>query len=205
MISPREATLALMGAVRMGRFDEKGAIFFNATVQGFWNSFWVAALIAPFYLLELATRWHNTDIPDPDVVAADLAATDLSIGAFRYFSVELIMYAMSWVAFPLVMFYVCRTFDWSKRFLNFAVASNWTDLIASALSIPVQIAISLELLTGSAMSFMLALVIVYALGLSWFVARHTLSISALAATGVVSLSIFVNIIIRYWGAVLIAS
>lgn len=205
MISAREAAFSLMGAVRMGRFDEQGAIFFNATVQGFWNSFSVAVLIAPFYLLELATRWFYAAVPEPDVVAADMAAANQSIEALRYFSVEIIMYAMSWVAFPLVMFYVCRTFGWSQRFLNFAVASNWTDLIASALSIPVQIAISLELLTGSAMSFMLALVIVYALGLSWFVARHTLNIPALAATGVVALSVFVNIIIRYWGAVLIAS
>ena len=202
MIPPREATLSLMGALRLGRFDEKGAVFFNASVQGFWNSFWVAALIAPFYLLELSIRWQYSDLPTAGMSAPDAPS---SLSALRYFSVELIMYAMSWVAFPLAMVYLCRAVGWSKRFLSFGVANNWTDLIASALAIPVQIAVTVGLLTDTAMSFMLALVIVYALGLSWFVARHTLNISALAATGVVALSVFVNFFIRFWGAVLIAT
>lgn len=189
MISPREATLGLMGALRLARFDEKGAIYFNATVQGFWNSFWVAAIIAPFHLLYVALIWHNEDIPTT---------------AFRYFTIETIMYVMGWVALPLAMFYVCQTLKWSDRFLMFGVANNWADLIAAALFIPVQIAITTDLLTGSAMSLMLSVAILYSLGLSWFVARHTLNIPALAASGVVALSVFISFFIRYWGAVLMS-
>ena len=148
MISPREATLSLMGALRLARFDEKGALFFNTTLQGFWNSFWVAALIAPLYFLEFVLRWNLEDVSAPGL---------------RYFSVEIIMYAMGWVAFPLAMVYVCRLMGWSERFL----------------------------------------VIVYSLGLSWFVARHTLNITGLAASGVVALSVLINFMIRYWGAVLL--
>ena len=190
MISPREATLSLIGALRMARFDEKGAVFFNATVQGFWNSFWVAALIAPLYFLEFVLRWNLEDIP---------------VAGSRYFAVESIMYVISWVAFPLAMIYVCRLMGWSKRFLVFGVANNWADLIVSAFAIPVQIAVTAGVLTGSAMSFMLALVIVYSLGLSWFVARHTLNISGFAASGVVALSVLINFFIRYWGVVLLAT
>jgi len=190
MISPREATLSLMGALKLARFDEKGALLFTATVQGFWNSFWVAALIAPLYFLEFVLRWNLEDIP---------------AAGMRYFSVEIIMYVMGWVAFPLVMVYLCRAMGWSKRFLVFGVANNWADLIVSVFAIPVQIAVTADILTGSAMSFMLALVIVYSLGLSWFVARHTLNISGLAATGVVALSVLINFFIRYWGAVLLVS
>ncbi|HEY9080629.1 hypothetical protein [Magnetovibrio sp.] len=188
MISPREATLSLMGALRLARFDEKGALFFNTTLQGFWNSFWVAALIAPLYFLEFVLRWNLEDVSAPGL---------------RYFSVEIIMYAMGWVAFPLAMVYVCRLMGWSQRFLVFGVANNWADLIVSAFAIPVQIAITTGVLTGSAMSFMLASVIVYSLGLSWFVARHTLNITGLAASGVVALSVMINFMIRYWGAVLL--
>jgi len=190
MISPREATLSLMGALRLARFDEKGALFFTATVQGFWNSFWVAAIIAPLYFLEFFLRWNSAET---------------STLALRYFSIEIIMYVMGWVALPLAMVYVCRAMGWSQRFLTFGVANNWADLVVSAVAIPVQVAVTLNILTGSAMSFMLASVIVYSLGLSWFVARHTLNISGLAATGVVALSVVINFFIRYWGAVLMSS
>lgn len=189
MISAREATLSLMGAMRLARFDEKGALFFNTTVQGFWNSFWVAAVIAPFHLLYIALIWQNEDIPTT---------------AARYFTTEAIIYVMGWVAFPLAMVYVCRWMNWSERFLAFGVANNWADLIVSAFFIPVQIAVVTNLLTGSAMSLMLAVAILYSLGLSWFVTRHTLNISALAASGVVTVAVFINFFIRYWGALLMA-
>jgi len=189
MISPREATLALAGAFRLARFDQQGTLFFNATVQGFWNSFWVAAVIAPIYLLELTLRWQYADIPTT---------------AIYYFSVEAIMYVMGWVALPLAMVYVCRAFGWSKKFLVFGVTNNWADLVVSAIAIPIQIAVTLDILTGEAMSFMLSVVIIYSLGLSWFVARHTLNVSAFAATGVVVLSVLLNFFIRYWGAVLMS-
>lgn len=190
MISPREATLSLVGAFRLARFDHQGTLFFNATVQGFWNSFWVAAVIAPIYLLELVVRWHSADIPTT---------------AFYYFSVEAIIYVMGWVALPLAMVHVCRMMGWSQRFLVFAVANNWADMVVYALVIPIQIAVSLGLLTGAAMSFILSAMLLYGLGLSWFVARHTLNISAIAATGVVALSVVLNFIMRYWGAVLMST
>lgn len=189
MISGREAALAVSGAVRLARFDAKGAYFFNATVQGFWNSFWVAAVIAPVHILYIALIWQNEDIPTT---------------ALRFFSIETIMYVMNWVAFPLAMVTVSKWLDRRDRFLTFGTANNWTDLVVSALVLPVQIAITTDLLTGTALSFALAVAIVYSLGVSWFVSRHTLNISGLAASGVIALAVFINFIIRYWGAVLIA-
>ena len=190
MISPREATLALAGAVRLAKFDAKGTLFFNATVNGFWNSFWVAALILPFHLLHSALLWQSQDIPTT---------------ALRYFSLEIIMYGMGWVALPLAMVYVCRAMDWSDRFLKYGVANNWSDLIVSAITLPVQIAIVTGLLTGAAMSMVLAVIIVYSIGVAWFVARHALNISGLAAMGVVSMAVFINLFIHFWGAVLLTS
>lgn len=190
MISPREATLSLTGALRLARFNEHGVKFFNASVQGFWNSFWVAAVIAPFHFLEIALIWQH--------------AEETTTSALRYFSIEVIMYVMRWVALPLAMVYVCRLIDRSDRFLTFGVATNWADLVASAVIIPAQIAIITELFTGAAMSFTLSVVILYSLGLSWFVARHALNLSGLAASGVVALAVVINFFIRYWGFVLMS-
>ncbi len=190
MITPREATLALMGALRLARFDAGGAQFFNATVRGFWNSFWAAAIVAPFHFLEIALVWQNnkTEIADPA----------------RYFAVEGIMYVMLWVAFPLAMVYVCRMIDREAWFLTFGVANNWSDLVVSAVAIPVQIAVITGLLTGSAMSFLLSVVILYSLGLAWFIARHTLNLSGFAASGVVALAVMISFLIRFWGMLLIS-
>lgn len=189
-MSPREATLSLAGAFRLACFDNAGVHFFNATVQGFWNSYWVAAIVAPFHFLHVALIWHyGSEIPTP---------------AFRYFSVEAIQYVMMWVAFPLVMVYVTRQFDRWDRFFTFGVANNWADLVISAVAIPVQIAVVTGLLTGTAMSLALSVVILYSLGLSWFIARHTLNISGLGASGVVTLSVFISFVIRYWAMLLIS-
>ncbi|MCW8914346.1 MAG: hypothetical protein OQK24_00670 [Magnetovibrio sp.] len=184
----REAAMAISGALRLARFDLKGAFFFNATVKGFWNSFWVAAILAPLHLLEIMLVWQE-----------EPATTQ----ALRFFSVEAIMYVMGWTAFPLAMVYVCNWIDRSNRFLRFGIANNWTDLIVSAVFIPVQLAITLDLLTGTLMSALLAAVIVYAMALAWFIARYTLNLSGLAAAGVVILAVFINWIVRGFGETLI--
>lgn len=188
MLSAREAILAVAGAWRLARLDAKGTQFFNATVQGFWNSFWVAALLLPLHMLGMAL---------------DVPKLDETVDPIRYFSVELIMYAMSWVAFPLVMFHICEAVGKGHRFLRFGIANNWTDLIVYVVTMPVQLAISLELIDGATLSFLLAAAYVYALTVAWFVARYTLNLGGLAAVGVVMLALFINIFIRIFGSTLI--
>ncbi len=184
----REAALAISGALRLARFDPRGAFYFNATVKGFWNSFWVAVVLAPLHMLEIVLIWQE-----------EPATTN----AVRFFSVEAIIYVMGWIAFPLIMVYVCDWIDRSNRFLRFGIANNWTDLIVSAVFIPVQLAITLDLLTGTLMSALLAIVIVYAMVLGWFIARYTLNLGGLAAVGIVVLAVFTNWTVRGFGETLI--
>jgi len=49
--SAREMMYALYGAYRLARFDAGGMRYFDASIDGFWRSFFAAVLIAPFYLI----------------------------------------------------------------------------------------------------------------------------------------------------------
>ena len=188
MLSAREAVLAISGAWRLAKLDPQGRYFFNATVQGFWNSFWVAALVFPLHFLDMVLQWNEH--------AGDVDPT-------RFFSVGIIAYAMGWLAFPLAMFYITGWIDKQHRFLRFVIASNWTALIVSVVLIPVQLSVSLELVDGALLSFLLAAALVYAFTVGWFVARYTLNLGGLAAIGVVALDWFMYFIIQGFGATLI--
>ena len=50
MITAREVTAALYGSWRLARLDPGGMAYFNRTVEGFWNSFFAAVIVAPGYI-----------------------------------------------------------------------------------------------------------------------------------------------------------
>ncbi|MBF0251849.1 MAG: hypothetical protein HQL35_14605 [Alphaproteobacteria bacterium] len=188
MIGAREATLSLAGALRIARFDARGMLFFNASVAGFWRSFWVAALIAPFHFLYVALVWRMME-----------EGTSLA----RYVSLEVIVYVCGWVAFPLAMVTVSQLLERTERFLLFATAYNWTQLVLAAIGVPVQIAVVTGLLSGAAMSIALAGVIVYALVLTWFLARRLLGVGDFAAALVVVVELAVSYVIQLFGVLML--
>ncbi|MEG3617145.1 hypothetical protein V5T82_01635 [Magnetovibrio sp. PR-2] len=181
MLSAREAVLSIAGAWRLAKLDAQGRYFFSATVDSFWNSYWVAALVFPLHLLDMVLQFneHGAEL-DP----------------IRFYSVEVIAYAMVWFAFPLAMFFITGWIGKQHRFLRFVIASNWTALIVSVVLIPVQLSVSLGLVEGGVLSFMLAAALVYAFTVGWFVARYTLNLGGLAAVGVVILDWFMYFIIQ---------
>ena len=82
MISLREVLTALYGAYRLARLDVGGLRFFDITDQGFWRSFFAAALVAPLYLVLLLIRYSNLPAPIP---------------LFRFIALESIAYVIAWV------------------------------------------------------------------------------------------------------------
>ena len=180
MISGREAVLALSGAMRLARFDAKGTYFFNATLAGFWNSFWAAAVILPLQALEMALLW-------------ELRGTTDTLPVFL--GIGLSSNAVSWLGFLLAMVYIARISGREHRYLAYAIANNWTGMLIVVLSVPVEIAQLTGVLTGDLLAFALAVTYLYRFVLPWFVARHALNLSVLAAIGVVALDVLISGII----------
>lgn len=181
MIVTEKTANALLGALKLARFDVSGLRLMDASRSGFINSFWAAAIIAPFFILFLGLKWQE------GFIEADF---------FRFGLVEVTVYVMSWVLFPLIMADVCKRLGWEANFFAYGTARNWTVLVQNSLYLPIAMADVAGLLNLTASAPMLQIVFIYMLIYSWFVARGALGISGLAAAGVVALDLFIAILIN---------
>lgn len=181
MIVTQKTANAVLGALKLARFDASGLRLMDASRDGFFGSFWAAGIIAPFFILFLGLKWQSGFI-EGDVI--------------RYAVVETSVYVMSWVLFPLVMVEVCKKFGWQKNYFAFGTARNWTVLVQNTLYLPIAMADVAGLLELTTSAPLLQVVFIYMLIYSWFVARGALGISALAAIGVVAADLAIAIAIN---------
>jgi hypothetical protein len=166
-----EVQLAVGGALRLAIGDRRGLASFDASIDGFWRSFRAAFLCYPLYLLLLALRvtaaqWDNA-------------------GVATILVVETIGYAISWVAFPLLMLPVAQRLDRDSRFLGFMVAYNWSQIPQTVLFVIVGLDGAAGMLSLSGLQSAELLATVAVLVYEWYIARVALAIGGGQATLVV--------------------
>ena len=180
MIPAAEVARALHGAFRLLRLDPRGLDAFDATLEGFWRSFYAAVLTAPAYAL-LVVLEFSEKVPDSGEI--DWA---------RIFAVRGIAFVMGWVAFPLVMHSLTQAMGRSGAYFRFMVAYNWSSVPQIALYLPV--AIARNLWPEPAEPFAL-IVFVAILFYQWFIARTALAVSALLAGAVIAVDVMLSLAI----------
>lgn len=183
MLSAREASAGLFGAYRLARLDAGGLRFFDASLEGFWRSFYAAAIVAPLYAVLVLIKFA-IEVDPPDAV--------------RYLSVSAISYVIAWVAFPFAMFYVCGLLDRQRHFTRYIVAYNWAAVLQNGVYLPMAIAERIGLLAPAPAQFLILLVLLAVLAYSWFVARVALDVPVLTAVGIVVLDLMLGIFVQSW-------
>jgi hypothetical protein len=188
VITLREVAAGMVGAYRLARFDANGAYFFDGSKRSFWNSFWVALIVAPFFTL---------------MIAIDFVEETESIDLLRFTLVQAIGYVIGWVLFPLVMVPLSRFIGKDSRYTRFITAYNWCAVLQSGIYMPLAVlaagtaGASTEAVSpGTFLSFVaMGYVLVY----SWFVARAALEATAVEAVFIVmvdfTLGIFINAVV----------
>lgn len=176
MITAREATFALYGAYRLARVDRRGLGYFDATVEGFWRSFYAAVLVAPAYVILLAL--HVGDRP-------------VTAGPAKLVLVEGIAYVIVWTAFPLAMVYAARWLGRSHHYIRYIVARNWAGVLEMAVLLA---AVAASAAGGEAL---LLLAFIAILVYQWYVALTALEITGWQAAAVVALSAILEIVIDF--------
>jgi hypothetical protein len=123
MISFAEFEIALLGLLRLARFDAAFAGFFDLSLQGARRSFRLAWPLLPvsLFLLNLNADWKDADM--------------VRVGA-----AELIGYALSWVSFPLLLLLSARVIDRGARIYGAIAIYNWLSVLAMGLQIPIEVA-----------------------------------------------------------------
>lgn len=180
MPSFRDMVYGLYGAFRLARLDPGGMTYFEQTVEGFWKSFFAAALVAPGYAL---------------LVLFDLSARESDAGLLRILIVQLCAYSLSWTAYPLIMHHVCESMGRQPAYVGFIVAFNWAKVIQMAVYLPAVLIVATGVLPGGLAALLNAAVYLVLLGYQWFVTRTALDLAGLGAVGLVVLDVLIGIII----------
>ena len=181
MISATHLTTALYGAYRLARADRNGMAYFDSSLDGFWLSFFAAALVAPIFFLLMMIRCENGGVD----------AT-----AFRFVSIEAIAYTIGWFLFPLIVYYLVQALERERRFFGFIIAYNWASVIQNSVYLPFAIFFELGIFEGHSAElinlFLLCLVLAY----TWFIAKTALDVNGFVASGIVVLDVGVWIMLN---------
>jgi hypothetical protein len=183
MIASGEVATALTGAWRLARLDARGLALFDATPDGFWKSFAAACIALP-----------------GDAIIYMLARSRLEAPLWREVAIGLIVYAISWVAFPLAMAGICELIDRRARYIGFIVAANWGKVLQTALMTPLAL---LSLYGGSAALLLYFAGFVAVLAYGWYIARTALQVDGFTAGGLVLFSVLLDLFITGFGDVLL--
>lgn len=178
--STREIVYGLFGAWRLAHLDQSGMSYFDDSVEGFWKSFFAAALVAPGYVI---------------LIVLEPSATNTSAGALRLFLIHLLTYSMSWTVFPVIVHPICQAIDRDAAYVRFIVAFNWAKVVQMAVYLPVVIIVWLGILSEALASLLNGGVYMLLLGYQWFVTRTALDIRPWPATGLVALDFIISVIL----------
>lgn len=175
-----EIAHGLYGAWRLLKRDPQGASHFRGDEEGFWNSFFAAVLVAPGYGVLVAL--HLSDFgPSADAVSTAV--------------IHLEAYALTWLAYPAALHFLCVGLEREERWLGFVVALNWTKVIQLVLYLPLALLAATDLLGpgGSALATLLgmAIVLVY----QWYVTRTLLDLPGMSAAGLTGIDLVLGIFI----------
>jgi len=176
-MSPQEVAAALFGLSRVLRLDPAGLAAFDDRPQAVWNSFKLAFVIAPVYLIQAAVVWAG----QPESLQG--------VAAWRFFVLELIGYALGWLVFPLAMLHVTRWMDRAERWGRFVVAYNWLQLLIGLILLPIVLINATGLLPQGALTAVLVMAGLAFLVYDWFIARTALALTGVGAAGIVVLDL----------------
>jgi hypothetical protein len=124
VISLAEFEIALLGLLRLARFDAGFAGFFDLSREGARRSFRIALPLLP---ISLFLRHLNAVWP---------AGTDM----VRVVVGELIGYSLSWICFPLLLMAIRGWIDREARIYGAIALYNWISVLALAMQLPIAIA-----------------------------------------------------------------
>ena len=169
----REIERSIYGVWRIVLRDPDAPRYFNVTADGFWRSFFAAAIVAPLYLLQI-------------LLAQDLIAADVNVLGFTsYLLVQAVVFVFTWVGFVILMVPVTRLLNLEASYAAFVIVWNWSQVLKIALVVLVLLLRSLGLMAGGIGQVLLFTAFLAALYIAFLVARAGLGCDIPTAIGVV--------------------
>ncbi len=178
MLSRAELASAVTGIRGLAAMRADAFRHFDATLHGFWTSYWAAALALPVWALLQTVQMAATPPTDP----------------LRYATLQTIAYAASWLAYPLLMVRISSFLGRWPLYFTYMVAYNWFQLVQTIAWLPLM-----ALVAGGADRDLVVLVWLITHGLlltySWFIARRGLAVEAGTAAALVIIDFLLTLLI----------
>jgi hypothetical protein len=184
--SSQEILYRIYGAWRLARFDASGAQYFDVSPEAALRSFFAAALVAPAFFFA-------------NFLALSATGASSDAGTFTVALVFALYYCLLWTAPPVIIYRVCQVIDRESAFFRFLSANNWSSVITVHLSFVMAILHAGGLLPEALAGLLSLAVYAYVLGYQWFITRHCLDVSPLAAVGFVALHFVLGFLIESIG------
>lgn len=176
IVDREEITRSIEGTLRLLKGDRSGISLLNLSVDGFWNSFFAAVLVAPAYVIML--------------LLTDAAGPPSGLVGWRLLASGGLFYLVSWALMPILAFAFCRFFDLERRFVPLVVALNWSAVIQMAIFLPV-LAVA-ALLPGVLGGVVLLVTTGALLYYQWFITTTALETSKATALGFIVVDLILN-------------
>ncbi|MBI3453625.1 MAG: hypothetical protein HY057_12520 [Rhodospirillales bacterium] len=178
MITLREASLGLTGAWQLAKRDPAGMQYFDASIDGFWRSFYAALIAAPAYVMLAGLR---------------LVERPVATSSLRIVLIEAIAYVVGWVAYPLITFYLAAALERRERYLGYIVAYNWATVIQVAVYLPIAALAATGVAPEAVIGIVGAVIAIAVLTYQYYIARIALDVMPMAAVGLLIVDIFLSL------------
>lgn len=195
----QEVERNVKGAFQLLLQRPEGLNVLDASVTGFWRSFYAALYGAPFFIYimysSIGAVEGGADLPESARVL-----TQIGINLPNTLAL-LLIYVIGWLYWPLLFHYLSNAFGLEERYLRYIVAYNWAALIQIAFA-----AVALFLaafLLGAPGGLLILASIVLQFFFQWSVARLALEIPGMAAAGLVFLDFIVGRAVLWAGLAMI--
>ena len=183
MITPGEVSRGIFGAWLLARFNANGITLFDNSVEGFWRSFWAAAIVLPAYAILLTLRYSGATF---------------GVGAGTVFFVQSIAYVVDWMAFPFAMFYIAQMFKRDQWYCRYIAAYNWAAVLQITLMLIISLIAAGGILPPALGYWATAIVLVFVLAYKGFIAHVALQSTWAGAAAIVFLDFCLSLMLDGW-------
>ena len=180
-----EISSSLYGVWRLARMDRGGMNYLNLSTDGFWRSFFAAALAAPTYVFILLIQHARS-------------------GEELTWLAEIASFVLGWTLWPVAVLLLCRLMGLTSNFIPYIIAYNWANVLH------INFLLLMAILThGNVLPDGMAIVIGLASTIAvlvylWWIARVALGASVGVAMGIVVLDILLGMSLSQGAANLFA-
>lgn len=173
-----EIARALRGTLKLARFDATALANFDRSYDGFWRSFFAAALAAPPYFMLVALR-----MPEGQELTLHL------------FLVELGGYVVSWLAYPYAVTILVQVVDRTEHYFDYMVPYNWAVVLQVFLLLAVALLAQAGIIPPRPAMLLEAAAVAAIMIYQGFIARAGLLIGPAQAVAFVAIDLLLNLLI----------